>query len=145
MEIETGLGINSKEPPISVEALQVKINQLNNELERDRREYQREKERLEKALNSLNEELLQEKTNKQESFESEDESNGLVFPISTKKLRAALKAQNKFWKDYNQGTFPLQKQVSAEIAEELGKKSNTTNRDAEELAKAIQPDEVKRR
>ena len=139
MGIDTGLEVNSKAPSLSVEALEVRLNKLNDELERERCEHQREKERLQKNIDSLNEELLQEKANEQEL--SESESDGLVFPIRTKKLEAALSAQKKFWSDYDKNHPPLQKQIGAYIAEQLGKDKG---RDAEELTKAIQPDEVTR-
>lgn len=139
MGIETGLEINFKESVLSVEALEVKINQLNDELERKRREHHREKELLQKTIDSLSEKLLQEEENKQEP--PKNESCGLVFPISTKKLKAALSAQKEFWLDYDKNHPPLQKQIGAYIAEQLGKDKG---RDAEELTKAIQPDEVTR-
>ncbi|TMS61701.1 hypothetical protein [Pseudoalteromonas sp. S3173] len=139
MGIDTGLEVNSKEPSLSVEALEVRINKLNDEVERERDEHQREKELLQKSIDSLNEELLQEKAN-QQGF-SENGSDGLVFPIRTKKLEAALSAQKKFWSDYDKNHPPLQKQIGAYIAEQLGKDKG---RDAEELTKAIQPDEVTR-
>ncbi len=139
MGIDTGLEVNSKEPSLSVEALEVRSNKLNDEVERERDEHQREKELLQKSIDSLNEELLQEKAN-QQGF-SENGSDGLVFPIRTKKLEAALSAQKKFWSDYDKNHPPLQKQIGAYIAEQLGKDKG---RDAEELTKAIQPDEVTR-
>ncbi len=143
MGIDTGLEVNSKEPSLSVEALEVRLNKLNDEVERERGEHQREKERLQKNIDSLNEELLQEKANEQEL--SESESDGLVFPISTKKLKAALSAQKKYWLKYQKNDLPKQKLIQIYIAEKLGKNPLANNRDAIEFAKAIQPDEVSRK
>jgi hypothetical protein len=67
------------------------------------------------------------------------------FPIMTSKLKAALKAQNKFWLSYDENNPPLQKTVKHFIEKELGLNSLKENRDAAELTRAIQPEEIKRK
>jgi len=67
------------------------------------------------------------------------------FPVMTSKLKAALKAQNNFWLSYDETNPPLQKAVTLFIEEELGLNSLKTNRDAEELTRAIQPEVIKRK
>jgi hypothetical protein len=67
------------------------------------------------------------------------------FPIMTPKLKAALKAQNKFWLSYDENNPPLQKTVKHFIEKELGLDSLKENRDAAELTRAIQPEEIKRK
>jgi len=67
------------------------------------------------------------------------------FPIMTPKLKAALNAQNKFWLSYDENNPPLQKTVKHFIEKELGLDSLKENRDAAELTRAIQPEEIKRK
>ncbi len=69
------------------------------------------------------------------------------FPLITQKLKAMLDAQNKFWLNYDKENLPSQKAISNFISEQLGLTLTTkgTNRTADELAKAIQPDEIQRK
>jgi hypothetical protein len=67
------------------------------------------------------------------------------FSIMTPKLKAALNAQNKFWLSYDENNPPLQKTVKHFIEKELGLDSLKENRDAAELTRAIQPEEIKRK
>jgi hypothetical protein len=67
------------------------------------------------------------------------------FPIMTSKLKAALRAQNKFWLSYDENNPPLQKTVRHFIEKELGLNSLKDNRDAAELTRAIQPEKIKRK
>lgn len=68
-----------------------------------------------------------------------------IFPIMTPKLKAALKAQNNFWLSYDENHPPLQKTIKYFIEKELGLNHLKTNRDADELTRAIQPDNIKRK
>jgi hypothetical protein len=69
------------------------------------------------------------------------------FPFMTLKLKTILEAQKEFWVDYNKDQPPSQQLIINHLTEQLGLKmsSNGPNRTAAELAKAIQPDEIKRK
>lgn len=142
MGIETGLKVNSKEPPVSVEALEAKIANLTAELADVKSKHYREKEKLEDTITSL-EELL--KNRDVEAQQNDAQAGSLSFPIPTKKLKVALDAQKKFWLDFDESQLPLQKNIQSFIAEQLDKNPQQTNMDARELAKAIQPDYIKRK
>jgi len=76
-----------------------------------------------------------------------EEINKNTFPSMTLKLQVMLTAQNKYWDNYNKNKISSQQEISNFIADELGLKITIkgTNRTADELAKAIQPDDVKRK
>jgi len=69
------------------------------------------------------------------------------FTTMTSKLQTMLVAQNKYWTNYDENKLCPQQEISNFIAEELKLNitANGTNRIADELAKAIQPDEIKRK
>jgi hypothetical protein len=69
------------------------------------------------------------------------------FPVMTLKLQTILEAQKEFWVDYNKDQPPSQQIIINHLTEQLGLKmsANGPNRTAAELAKAIQPDEIKRK
>ncbi|RUO79098.1 hypothetical protein [Pseudidiomarina taiwanensis] len=70
--------------------------------------------------------------------------DGIYFPISTRKLRAALEAQEIYWVPYlDSGQPPQQKMVIFDIDKALGKTSSAPSRTANELALAIMPDGFK--
>jgi hypothetical protein len=69
------------------------------------------------------------------------------FPVMTLKLQTILEAQKEFWVDYNKDQPPSQQIIINHLTEQLGLKMSSSgpNRTAAELAKAIQPDEIKRK
>ncbi len=74
--------------------------------------------------------------------------NDYQFPIMTKKLSAMLKAQNKYWLDYDEKNPIRQNIIAASICDDLNltpDKGSTFNRTTAELAKAIQPDHISRK
>ncbi|MBA6347529.1 hypothetical protein [Colwellia sp. BRX8-9] len=72
---------------------------------------------------------------------------GNSFSIMTSKLKAILATQNEYWINYDNKNLPTQQEISNFIAEKLNLTvtAKGTNRTADELAKAIQPDEIKRK
>jgi len=65
------------------------------------------------------------------------QSLGFSMPYETKELKAMKAAADKFWTDYDRSRPPLQKTVSAFIADGLG--VSAANRKTDALAAAIRP------
>ena len=140
-DIDTGLTIEDREFEESIEALKAENSKLKAQIRpqgfqqappaRPDNKNNEEVELLNREIKQLTEELeLLKKSS---------------FPIMTPKLKAALKAQNNFWLSYDESNPPLQKAVTIFIEKELRLDSLKTNRDAQELTRAIQPQNIKRK
>lgn len=145
MAIETGLTVLPLESDESPEKLKVEIIELNQEVDRLRGLYL--SENLEQSPPTEETELakLKQQINENELLINILKSNS--FSTMTDKLEAMLKASNHFWKEYNCDNLPRQQDISNFIAQELNLTvtAKGTNRTADELAKAIQPNNVTRK
>jgi len=140
MEIETGLSPEIKKVEESPEQLKVIIHNLENQLNN----LDNELAELQLAgMNSTNKPSDSMEHKKLESKLALLEKN--TFPVMTEKLKAMLKAQKKYWIDYEPTNLTTQKNISISICETLGIDPVKGNRGVDELTKAIQPDEIKRK
>jgi hypothetical protein len=141
--IDTGLSQVPREFEPNIEELQTEIQQLKCQINSQQRPFQQIPPPIFNENN--NKKIEQLNTKIEELTEEVDLLKNNSFPIMTSKLKAALKAQNKFWLSYDENNPPLQKTVKHFIEKELGLNSLKENRDSAELTRAIQPEEVKRK
>ena len=140
MAIDTGLTLDPTIVEESPEQLKITIHNL------------------EKQLNNLDNELAEFQlegmfsTSKSSgSAERKEPESKLAlleentFPVMTKKLEAMLKAQKEYWVDYDPTNLTPQKNISMSICETLGIDPIKGSRKVDELTRAIQPDEIKRK
>jgi len=140
MGIETGLSLETKKVEESSEQLKITIHNLENQLN----DLDNELAKLQlESINCTNKSSDSKESKELESKLALSEEN--VFPIMTKKLKAMLAAQKKYWVDYDPTNLTTQKNISISICEILGIDPLKGSRGVDELTKAIQPDDIKRR
>jgi hypothetical protein len=141
MDIDTGLYNHQKNFDESIEELKAE----NEKLKQQQQQRPIQQQPL-SMLNKNNIEKIEQLNTKIKTLTDEVELLKVnSFPVMTPKLKAALKAQNKFWLSYDENNPPLQKTVKHFIENELELNSLKENRDAAELTRAIQPEVIKRK
>lgn len=142
-DVDTGLTYELKAFDESIEALKAENEKLKVQI----RPQRFQQVPLVKPDNKSNEKVQQLNKEIEQLTEELDLLKERAFPVMTLKLRTILEAQKEFWVDYNKAQPPSQQIIINHLTEQLGLKmsSNGPNRTAAELAKAIQPDEIKRK
>jgi hypothetical protein len=139
--VDTGLTLENKDFEESIEALKAENEKL--------KAQQRPAQQIPPSmLNKNNNEKIERLNTEIKSLTEEVELlKGNSFSVMTTKLKAILATQNKYWISYDNMNLPTQQEISNFIAEKLNLTVTvkSTNRTADELAKAIQPDEIKRK
>ena len=151
MDIDTGLNNYQKNCGESIEALKAE----NEKLKKQRRPTQqlppsmlnKNKNNNNNNNNNNNEEIERLNTVIKSLTDEVELLKGNSFSVMTSKLKVILATQNKYWISYDNMNLPTQQEISNFIAEKLNLTvtAKGTNRTADELAKAIQPDEIKRK
>lgn len=142
MDIDTGLTLEPVNFDESLEKLTIENKQLK---EKNQKLEEENLDLFFKESKKDNKKEFNQKLMKQEKLIKDTKES--TFPSMTLKLQVMLKAQNEFWSSYDEKKLPSQQEISNFIAEKLGLTVTVsgTNRTADELAKAIQPDHIKRK
>jgi FtsZ-binding cell division protein ZapB len=144
--INTGLTCEPRYFDDSIEALKAENDKLK---EQQRSQQQLPPKQLPPSvLDKNNYEKIEQLNTKIKTLTDEVELlKGNSFSVMTLKLKAILATQNEYWISYDNKNLPTQQEISNFIAEKLNLTvtAKGTNRTADELAKAIQPDEIKRK